>query len=240
MGDIILPPIKKEDVRSAVWDSLEATPPSGSYGERFIGNLDAAVSTRSAHAPADVRSELETVLGLTSARVANLDNLDATISSRSSHIPADIWAVATRELTKYEVAYILGEWLGRWEYTPYIEVSRVSSTLATYYLYLPGSVHRWLIPRDELGLTKLILLTNAYLYVPTGGGESTLIARTGVGDVTLYSHTTAGVGVYPSLRNDISTILGQTYFQFVANLAGDDTTAAKARIYAAMLIGVKE
>jgi len=56
MGDLILPPIPmtKEDIRSAVWDSSEVTPPTGSYGERFIGNLDVAVSTRSVHAPANV------------------------------------------------------------------------------------------------------------------------------------------------------------------------------------------
>jgi len=47
MGDIILPAvIKKEDVRSAVWDSTEVTPPSGSYGERFITNLNATISSR--------------------------------------------------------------------------------------------------------------------------------------------------------------------------------------------------
>jgi len=86
MGDLVLPPvpIKKEDIRSAVWDSAEVTPPTGSYGERFIGNIDAAISTRSAHTPADVRSEFETVLGLTPARVANLDNLDVPVSSRAT------------------------------------------------------------------------------------------------------------------------------------------------------------
>jgi len=38
--------ITKEDIRFAVWDSLEVTPPSGSYGERFISMLDVAISTR--------------------------------------------------------------------------------------------------------------------------------------------------------------------------------------------------
>jgi len=41
--------IRKEDIRSAVWDSLEVTPPAGSYGERFITNIDAPISSRSSH-----------------------------------------------------------------------------------------------------------------------------------------------------------------------------------------------
>jgi len=40
MGDIILPPIGKENVRSAVWNSLiPAVPTSGSYGEKFKNTI---------------------------------------------------------------------------------------------------------------------------------------------------------------------------------------------------------
>jgi len=303
MGDIILPPvIRKEDVRSAVWDSLEVTPPTGSYGERLITNLDAkvtsratpgdilvdpttkidaakldiAVSTRMVErdvfqdirpttpttgsydeflrgrldvavstraSPSQVRAEVDgefTERGATAARFAKLDRLDVTVSSRSSHSATDVWAVATRELTKYEVSYILAAWLGRWEATPYVENSRVSTTLAAMDFYMPGEYHSWAIPRDALGLTKLILLTNAILYVAPGGGESTLKARTTVGEVTLYSLTTAGASATLILQNDITTILGETRFWYRAELAGDGTNASWARVYAAMLIGVKE
>jgi len=46
------PPLTKEDIRSAVWDSLEVTPPTGSYGERFATNIDAKISTRAT--PGDI------------------------------------------------------------------------------------------------------------------------------------------------------------------------------------------
>jgi len=49
---MVFPPqgtiIPKEDIRSAVWDSLVVTPPTGSYGERF-GKLDKLI-TREEHA----------------------------------------------------------------------------------------------------------------------------------------------------------------------------------------------
>jgi len=54
MGDLIIPPVPvtKETIRSAVWDSTEVTPPTGSYGERFIGNIDTPISTRAT--PGDI------------------------------------------------------------------------------------------------------------------------------------------------------------------------------------------
>ena len=111
------------------FQEVDAVKISGSSGaadnvEANIGNLDAAVSTRSSHTAANVWSVVTRALtdkagfslstagiqaiwdkatsGLTvvgSIGKLLVDNINATISSRSSHAASAIWSVATRALT---------------------------------------------------------------------------------------------------------------------------------------------
>ena len=59
-----------------------------------LSRVDAAVSTRSSHTAANVRTEMD-------ANSTKLANLDAAVSTRSSHTAADVWAVGTRTLTGF-------------------------------------------------------------------------------------------------------------------------------------------
>jgi len=82
------------------------------------GRLDAAISSRSSHAAADIwgvatrkltgfdgtpRTDLlgedATFEAGVGARKAKIDNVDVLVSSRSSHTPADIWTQVTRTIT---------------------------------------------------------------------------------------------------------------------------------------------
>lgn len=64
-----------------------------------LANLDAAVSSRSTYAGGDTAGVTTLLSRLTSTRAGLLDNLDDAISTRSSHSAADVWSVTTRALT---------------------------------------------------------------------------------------------------------------------------------------------
>jgi hypothetical protein len=60
-----------------------------------LGNLDAAVSSRSSYAGGDTAGTTTLLARLTSGRAANLDNLDAAVSTRSTLAAAGVWDLAT-------------------------------------------------------------------------------------------------------------------------------------------------
>lgn len=80
-------------IAAGVWNRQAALlTAAGSIGKQVKDNIDAAISSRSSHTPADVRAEMDnnsvglnTLLArLTAARAAKLDNLDETVSSRAA------------------------------------------------------------------------------------------------------------------------------------------------------------
>ena len=62
--------------------------------EERLARLDAAVTTRSSHSAANVRTEMDT-------NSTKLANLDAAVTTRSSHSAANVWAVETRTLSTF-------------------------------------------------------------------------------------------------------------------------------------------
>lgn len=66
-----------------------------------IGNLDAAVSSRSTYAGADTSGTTTLLSRLTSGRATNLDNLDAAISTRSTLTAQQVWEYATRTVSSF-------------------------------------------------------------------------------------------------------------------------------------------
>jgi len=62
--------------------------------EERIARLDAAITTRSSHSAANVRTEMDT-------NSTKLANLDAAVTTRSSHSAANVWAVETRTLSTF-------------------------------------------------------------------------------------------------------------------------------------------
>jgi hypothetical protein len=64
-------------------------------GTGGLGNLDAAVSTRSTYAGTDTAGTTTLLARLTAGRATNLDNLDAAVSTRSTLAAAGVWDLAT-------------------------------------------------------------------------------------------------------------------------------------------------
>jgi len=80
-------PLTKEDVRSAVWDSLEVAPPTGSYGERFITNIDALISSRAT--PDDIL--LDPAVKIDAGRLNRMPAFDDPIEGTISFLTTETY-----------------------------------------------------------------------------------------------------------------------------------------------------
>jgi len=88
-----------------IWDELTSGhDDTGSFGELFLDNIDAAISSRSSHTAAAVATAVWDEL-IATGRVTDSYGewiqtmLDAAVSTRSSHDADAVWSVSTRALT---------------------------------------------------------------------------------------------------------------------------------------------